>query len=104
MSAMLDSLKTKATSMKKTVVSTAVLGISSWGFSAANLASAVRAIISARTAGVMVSWDGTNPTAVIGHPVMQDLSISVLGNENIQALKFIREAAADADVTITLEA
>lgn len=103
MSAVLDSLKTKGVSMKKAVVSAAAVGINSWGFSAANLAAAVRAVISARTAGVMVSWDGTDPTSSLGHPVMQNLSISVFGNENIQALKFIREAAADADVTITLE-
>lgn len=103
MSAMLDSLKTKASSMKKAAVSNSVVGISSWSFDATILGKAVRAVISARTAGVMVSWDGTDPTSTLGHPVMQNLSISVLGNENIQALKFLREAAADADVTITLE-
>ncbi len=93
----------KGLEMKGATVSSSVVSFSSFGFSSSNVTNADQAVITARTAGVMVSWDGTDPTATLGHLIAQNESMTVIGNQKIQALKLIREAAADADVTITLE-
>ncbi len=93
----------KGLEMKGATVSTTVVPFSAFGFSSANVSVADQAVITARTAGVMVSWDGTDPTATLGHLIAQNETMIVTGNQKIQALKFIREAAADASVTITLE-
>lgn len=89
---------------KATVSSTAkAVDHADFDFSAEELQKAVKATVSARTAGVMYTFDGTTPTAVIGHLLAQNGTTTVFGNANIKNLKFIREASTDADVTVTLE-
>lgn len=72
-----------------------------WGTT--DLALARLAIISPRSAGVMFTYDGTDPTATFGHPIATSGIVAIEGNANIRALKFIREAGVDATLTITLE-
>ena len=72
------------------------------GFTTAQLASATRAIICCRTAGIMFTYDGTDPTATLGILVPED-EWYVLESKNIGAVKMLREASADANVTIVLE-
>ena len=74
-----------------------------FGFDAADLAAAQRAYVTARDAGVMVTWSGVTPTATLGHLIAQNGTIEVSGNTNINALSFIREDATDAEVSVTLE-
>ncbi|MCC7423782.1 MAG: hypothetical protein IT428_26250 [Planctomycetaceae bacterium] len=90
---------------KAATVSNAAKAVShaDFAFTADELAQAVSAVITSRTAGVMVTWSGVDPTASLGHLVATNGTLRVDGTLNIQALKFIREAAADATVTVTLE-
>ena len=99
----MQQLTHKALDMNGATVSNTALGISSWSFSAADLAAATRALITARTAGVMYSYDGTTPTATLGHHIAANATVEVIGNAAINALKMIRDDATDAAVTITLE-
>lgn len=98
---------TKASEMKGATVSNVVKAIShiDFGFTAGILATAEVAVITARTEGVMITWDGTDPTATLGHLIDTTMlgPFVLKGRAKINALKFLREAAADTDVTITLE-
>jgi len=73
----------------------------SWGVT--DLANAQSAYITTRTAGVMYTYDGTTPTATIGHLLAQNGNVRIDGNVNINNLKFIREAGVSAVLSITLE-
>jgi hypothetical protein len=76
-----------------------------FGFTSAQLLEADHARITARSAGVMFTYDGaTNPTPTIGHLLTQDETVIITGMVNIGVLRFIRESGSDAVVTITLEA
>ena len=80
---------------KTKAVQDVALGIAAFGFTAAQLAAARKATISARTAGVMVTWSGAVPTAISGHPIAKDAaSYDLEGNTNINALQRIVEDAA----------
>lgn len=88
----------------RTISSTAVLiSDAGWGWGDSDLSLAQRAYVSARGAGVMILWSGVTPTANLGHPVLENATVEIVGNDNIQALQLIREATTDANVTITLE-
>jgi len=39
----------------------------------------------------------------VGHLIAANGSVTIVGNLNIQALRFIREAGTDATLTITIE-
>lgn len=86
-----------------TIGTVAKTAAADFSFSADDLAQAVSAVITSRTAGVMVTWSGVVPTASLGHLVATNGTLRVDGTLNVQALQLIREAAADATVTITLE-
>jgi hypothetical protein len=75
----------------------------SFGWQAGELAAAEVAILTARGAGVMYLYDGTAPSATLGHLLAQNGTVEVVGNANIQALRFIREGASDATMTVTLK-
>ena len=74
-----------------------------FAWAASDLAAADIAYITARTAGVMLLWTGVVPTATLGFMLAQNANIEVVGNANIQALQFIREAGSDATVIVSLE-
>lgn len=88
-----------------TTISNAAKAIShaDFGWTAGSLAKADYAMISAVSADVMFTYDGTDPTATLGHPLVADQIIRIEGNPHIQALKFIRKGSSDATMTITLE-
>lgn len=96
---------TKAFRMKSATISNAAKAIShaDFAWTAGDLVQADRAILTARTAGVMYTYDGTDPTTTLGHLLPRDGTVEILGTANVQALKFIREAGADATLTVTLE-
>lgn len=95
-------VKLKAVKVSSTVIT--MTGTSnSMGFTAAEVAAAIRATISCKTNPCMVTWDGTDPTSTLGHTVPKDDHPLVLtGRANIAALKFLRDGG-DSDVTVTLE-
>lgn len=79
----------------------AITALTGW---ASTLSPAVRATVTARLGGVMFTYDGaTTPTANIGHYLGANQSIVVYGTDNINNLKFIREASTDSAVSVTLE-
>jgi hypothetical protein len=96
---------TSASAFGSMTISTTVIPIShaTLDFSAAELAAAERATLTVRTAGVMYRYDGGDPTATVGHLLAQNGTATIEGNANVQALRFIREAAADAALSVTLE-
>jgi len=94
----------KAIEMKGTTVSTTVLEMSDFGFTSQFLYDARRAIVTAVTQNAMITWDGTDPTATLGHPVVANGDWVIIENgANIQRIKLIRQGGSDANVTITLE-
>lgn len=94
----------RATEMKGATVSTTVLEMSDFSFTGQFLYEARRAVISAVTQNIMITWDGTDPTATLGHQVVANGDWVVVENgANIQRLKFIRQGGSDGNVTITLE-
>lgn len=89
---------------KSNTISNTALAIShaSWSWGAADLPMAERAYITCHTEGIVISWDGTNPSAVFGLPLAAGRTIEIIGNINIQNLKFIRSGLSDAAVSVTL--
>lgn len=73
------------------------------GYNATTIKTVSRAIITARTGGLMFTYDGTAPTALVGHYLAASANIAVEGQQNISRLKFIREAGTDCSITVTLE-
>lgn len=94
-----------AYALKGNTISSSALAIShaSWSWGANDLAQADKATIACNTNGVVVSWNGTDPTATLGVPVAAGAKIEVLGNKNVQALKLIRSGGSDAAVSVQLE-
>lgn len=104
MSHYIDQLATSVVEMKVATVSTAVKSAAAdFAFTSGYLAKAAKAIITFRTGGCMVTFDGTDPTATNGHYYAANTTIEVYGNSRIAAMKFLREASTDSVVTITLE-
>jgi hypothetical protein len=95
----------KALETKSHTISTTVINItdSTWGWTARLLLVAKRAVISARTGGVMITWSGVDPTTTLGHPIIANGWAAVELGGDIQRLRFVREAGTDSVVTVTLE-
>lgn len=90
------------------VVSTVVQTLEDdFGFTEAQLAAAERALITSTKAAVRYRHDGAAPTNELGHLLPMDATppLEVLGNANIRAMQFVRDAGAyeDAIVLISLE-
>ena len=101
---MLSALNALSAGMLTGTISTSVVAITALtGYSATTIKTASRAIITARTGGVMFTYDGTTPSATVGHYLGASQNIAVEGVANIANLKFIREAGTDASLSITLE-
>ena len=96
--------ETKAYAMKDATISNTALTMTGIGFTAAQLARARRALITVDVNNVRITYDGTTPTASLGHAVSNNLASFYLeGNANIQNLQLIRGSGTDGEVTITLE-
>lgn len=61
----------------------------------------VKAFLTVETNSIRVRWDGTDPTASVGHLLTAGSSITLIGEGNVSKLKMIR-SSADATVMITL--
>ena len=100
-----DGKEYETISSRQLVVSASVQGIADAGFSAAELAAATRAVLSAHDGGVHYLYDGQDPTDTFGVHIGEDTGPQVVwGKTAIGNLKFIRDqGAAAASVTIILE-
>tara|TARA_R110002167_G_scaffold175102_2_gene374273 strand:- start:515 stop:850 length:336 start_codon:yes stop_codon:yes gene_type:complete len=75
-----------------------------FGFTANELATATRAVMSCHSADAHYRYDGGVPTSTVGHHINEGNRPQVVyGHGNINALQFIREGSQDTSVTITLE-
>lgn len=90
---------------KAATISSAAVAISAagWSWTAGNLALADQAVITAHSQPVCMTWDGTTPTATVGMYIPAGGTVTVVGNDNVQAVKLIRQGGSDATVSITLE-
>lgn len=90
-----------------TISTTVVTLADGFGFTAAQLAKAERALITSTKAAIRYRYDGTAPTSELGHLLPQDATppLEVLGNVNIRQFQCVRDsgAVADAEVLISLE-
>lgn len=93
-------IETKATAIAGTTVAISAAG---WSWSTGSLAAADSAVITAHGAGVVMTWDGTTPTATVGLLIPAGASVRLLGNRNVQAVKLIQQSGVSATVSITLE-
>lgn len=55
------------------------------------------------TNNVRYTYDGTSPTASVGHRGAAGTNFEVYGSGNMSRLRFIREGGADSAVSCTLE-
>lgn len=90
---------------KTATISSAAVAITAagWSWMAGNVALADQATITAHTNPVVVTWDGTTPTATIGLYIAANASVTVRGNANVGNIQLIRSGSSDATVSITLE-
>lgn len=101
---MLSALSAVSGMLTHSAVSSTAVAITAFtGYDVTVIKTASRAIITARTGGVMYTYDGTTPTTTVGHYLGANQNVALEGVGNIRALKFIREASTDAAVSITLE-
>jgi hypothetical protein len=90
-----------------TVTTGAVVAITDFGFTAGKLAEANAARISCSANNMHVTWSGTEPTASLGHPVIETASLTtnepfcVDGKENVANIKLIG-LSGNAVATITI--
>lgn len=89
---------------KAAAISSAAKAIShaDFGFSAAELETAVRATITALSNDMAFTYSGVTVTAALGHVIAAKSTVVVTGNVNIKALQFIR-LSADGSIVVTLE-
>ena len=76
------------------------------GFTASNITPAfqpTRVIITVEDGQIRYRYDGTDPTATVGH-LMNSMDALVLkGKKNIEAMKFIRKTTTNATIMVTYE-
>lgn len=91
--------------LKGNTIGTSALAVSdaTWGWGENDLADAAKATVACNSNGVVVSWNGTDPTTTLGVPLAAGASIEVIGNRNVQNLKFIRSGGSNAAVSVQLE-
>lgn len=74
-----------------------------WNWAAGDLAKADRAVITAHTQPVVITWDGTTPTATLGRVLAAGATLEISGNDNVRNIQLIRQGGSDATASITLE-
>lgn len=62
---------------------------------------AIRAFITIESAAIRVRYDGTAPTAAVGHALNAGDSLTVDGEGNVANLRMIRSGAVDASASVT---
>lgn len=93
----------KSVKMKSATISNAAKAISHADFSWAtgDLDKCSAAWISS-TQGVRYTFDGTDPTTTLGHPIAADGTVYIPDARLIRSIKFIRTGGSDAVVTVSL--
>ncbi len=87
-----------------TISSTALaLTDAPFNFSQVNVNLADRMRVTAATNDLRFCYDGTTPTAAIGHLLAVGQTLILDGQNNISAFKVIRATGADGAASITLE-
>lgn len=56
-------------------------------------------VFTVESADIRIRFDGTDPTASVGIPILQNSTFTLDSNEDMQQLKMIRQAAVSATVT-----
>ena len=84
-----------------TVTTLAVATLSDFGFSADNINEATRVVASTTANALMITWDGTDPTSALGHPIATNEWGNVDGPD-ATSVKLIA-TGGNAPTTITLE-
>lgn len=93
----------KSVKMKSATISNAAKAIdhADFGWGNADLGTANAAWISS-TQAVRYTFDGTDPTATLGHPIGADGTVYIPDARLVRDLKFIRTGANDAVLTVSL--
>jgi hypothetical protein len=63
-----------------------------------------RAVITVHTNAIRYRLDGTNPSTTVGHLAPTGTVIELMGPTEIASFRMIRNAAADSEVAISIEA
>jgi hypothetical protein len=85
-----------------TVANTAI-GPTSATFAPSGEAPAQRAVVTVETASLRYRYDGTAPTASVGHLALPGEVIVVDGVDNVAKLRMIRTGSTSAVVHVTYE-
>lgn len=92
--------RTKAATISNTAVAISAAG---WSWTAGDLAAADSAVITAHSQPVVITYDGTTPTATLGMVIATGATVTITGNANVQVVQLIRQGGSDATVSITLQ-
>ena len=84
-------------------VSSTALTLMTFGFTQAEVDQADRARVTVATQAIRFRYDGTAPTASVGHLAAADTTFFIEGNQNLQNLQLIRATGSDGAASITLE-
>jgi hypothetical protein len=74
------------------------------GFTDDEIRAAQRARITVAAFPIRYTYEGTTPTASVGHYLAADGETELVGNENISNLQVIRATGSTGVISITLEA
>ena len=94
---------TEAIAHKTATVSNTALTLVGLTFTQAQVDRASRARITCDTQAIRYTYDGTVPTASIGHHLAVGAQTEVTGMANIARLQFIRAGGSDGTAAVTLE-
>jgi hypothetical protein len=90
--------------MATQTVSATALTLADFGsISQAQVDRASRIRITVETQGVRYRYDGTAPTASVGHLLPATAELILTGTENVRQFRIIRSGGSDATVMVTLE-
>lgn len=87
-----------------TVSTTALSLVDLSGLTTGDVEAAGRARITVAGNPVRYRYDGTAPTAAVGHYLAANGEVILVGRPNLERLSFIRAGGADAELSVTLEA
>jgi hypothetical protein len=96
-------ISTLAIAHQSAAVSNTAKTLLDLGFTADQIGRASRARITADTQPIRYCYDGTTPTASIGHYMAVGAQTEVMGIPNIARLAFFRAGGSDGNISITLE-
>ena len=91
---------TRGFASEQAVVSSTALNLDTFGFTAAEMQEATRAIVMVNTNAIRVWWDGSTPTTTDG--MIFAVGFELIG-VNVQQLLIVRDGTSDAEIAITLE-